>query len=296
MHVTNPELELRDGVLSGGLRESVNTSAQSQGSIHDDATATKLGLRGGTVAGSIHMDLFTPHGLELFGQRWFEDGALSLKFLNATTDREPVQAHVRVPAEGAEGRQLEAWVLRDDGMQVAAGTMCAGEVADLTALHAVELVRFAPGELRILANLYEGFLIPEREAVHTTEAHERRLEVITEPHPWFQHDSPWGKRVVTPAGMVQLLYQQPAAALRQTLQNDSVGLFGAIEVRMKAGPAFVDEPYTVDGQVVAIGDSPKTEFFWYDTSLKDQNQREIATMRMQLRFMKASSALYAEET
>jgi len=36
-----------------------NWSADAgEGSIHDDATAAKLGFRGGTVAGSIHMDQY----------------------------------------------------------------------------------------------------------------------------------------------------------------------------------------------------------------------------------------------
>ena len=49
----NSEIELRDHVFVGPLRRSVNNARHISGSIHDDATATKLGFRGGTVAGSI---------------------------------------------------------------------------------------------------------------------------------------------------------------------------------------------------------------------------------------------------
>ena len=36
-----------------GVREPRNRAAHVSGSIHDDATASKLGFRGGTVAGSV---------------------------------------------------------------------------------------------------------------------------------------------------------------------------------------------------------------------------------------------------
>ena len=47
----NSEIEVRDHLLVGPLRRSVNNASKVAGSIHDDATATKLGFRGGTVAG-----------------------------------------------------------------------------------------------------------------------------------------------------------------------------------------------------------------------------------------------------
>ncbi|HXZ86850.1 MAG TPA: hypothetical protein VEI82_15315, partial [Myxococcota bacterium] len=77
-------------ILAGELRAARNGAAEQKGSIHDDATATKLGFRGGTVAGSVHMDQFPPLLLRVFGPRFFEHGALSLYFVNATVDREPV--------------------------------------------------------------------------------------------------------------------------------------------------------------------------------------------------------------
>ena len=47
------------------FRKPRNSAAEVKGSIHDDATASKLGFRGGTVAGSIHMDQFVPGLLAL---------------------------------------------------------------------------------------------------------------------------------------------------------------------------------------------------------------------------------------
>ena len=76
-----------------------------RGSIHDDATATVLGFRGGTVAGSIHMDQFPPLLLEAFGQGWFETGSLSLYFRYATTDGEPRRRSQSAPRPQARTRR-----------------------------------------------------------------------------------------------------------------------------------------------------------------------------------------------
>ena len=52
-----------------GLRETGRD--EGEGGIHDDATATELGFRGGTV-GDVHMNQFPPVLLRVFGKEWFE--------------------------------------------------------------------------------------------------------------------------------------------------------------------------------------------------------------------------------
>lgn len=74
----------------------------------------------------------------------------------------------------------------------------------------------------------------------------------------------------------------------------AVGLFGAIELRNVNGPVLVDQEYTCTGEVFAVGQSPKTEYMWFETALDDDSGKRVAEMRMQLRFMKASSKLYPE--
>jgi hypothetical protein len=293
---SNPELTFDGAVYAGPIRRSLNTARNVKGSIHDDATASKLGLRGGTVAGSIHMDLFPPLCLEAFGQHWYETGCLSLYFVNATTDGEPVRAFLKSPESARRDNvQAEAWIEREDGMRVAEGTASVGAPGAESALHARPLDRFEAGELRILAGMKPGDAIPEVDVRYTPEQQARRLEVITEPLEWYSGTSPWGGPVVTPAGMVNMLYQKPVETLRGAF-GKAVGLFGAIEVRHINGPAFVDEPYTVQGRVVAVGQSPKTEHFWFDTQMDDPSGKRIAEMRMLLRFMKASSPRYQQES
>ena len=126
------EIEERDGVVVGPLRRPRNLGATQRGSIHDDATAQKLGFRGGTVAGSIHMEQFPPLLVRAFGQRWFETGSLSTYFRNATTDGEPVRAFVGLPEDGASDAQVPVRMERDDGTLVLEGTASIGAPAELS--------------------------------------------------------------------------------------------------------------------------------------------------------------------
>ena len=96
-----------------------------------------------------------------------------------------------------------------------------------------------------------------------------------------------------PTSMVQMLYAKSLATLRGQM-GGAVGLFGAIELRNISGPVRVDTPYNVTGEVIAVGQSPKTEYMWFETGMDDESGRRIAEMRMLLRFMKASSSRYQE--
>ena len=287
------EIELRDQVLVGPLRRSVNSARNVRGSIHDDSTATRLGFRGGTVAGSIHLELFPPLLFRAFGERWFERGTLSIYFLNATTDREAVRAFVRQPPTAAADAQVEVWIEREDGMRVAEGTASVGAPDEPTALMRLPLDRFDPGQMRILRALKVGDQFEESDVILTPAAMAERMQEITEALEWYTGPSPWGGAIATPATMVQLLYASPIASLRGKL-GAAVGLFGAIEIRNLHGPVLVDHRYHVTGKIVSLGQSPKTEYLWFETALDDFDRTRIAEMRMLLRFMKASSPLYQD--
>lgn len=289
----NAEIELRDHLFVGPLRRSVNNARNISGSIHDDAMATKLGFRGGTVAGSIHLELFPPLLLKAFGQRWFERGTISMYFLNATTDREAVRAFLKEPPHDAADAQVDVWIERDDGMRVAEGTASVGRPEDPTALLRRPLDRFDAGQLRILGSLKVGDRFEECNAFLTKDVMAERMKVITDPLEWYTKPSPWGGAIATPAAMVHLLYTQPIASLHGKL-GQAVGLFGAIELRNISGPVLVERPYRVSGSIVSLGQSPKTEFMWFETALDEAAGKRIAEMRMLLRFMKASSPLYKD--
>ncbi|MGH2758573.1 MAG: hypothetical protein ACRDKJ_03310 [Actinomycetota bacterium] len=286
-------ITVRDGVILGPLRRSVNQAQGITDSIHNDATAAKLGFRGGTVAGSIHLELFPPVLLEAFGDRWFERGTLSVKFRNATTDKEPVRAHVRKPTAGATDTQVDAWIEREDGMLVGEGSASVGDTGEPTALQSIDLSLFEAENPRILAEVKAGDAIPEADIEAEHKHQLDRLGVITEPLEWYSNDSPWGGPVASPATLVHYLYFHPARVIGRKAGN-AVGLFGAIEVRHVNGPLVLDRRYKVGGEILAVGESPKTEYVWFESYADTPDGERVAEMRMQLRWMKASSSLYTE--
>lgn len=281
---------------SGPIRRPRNLYAGSAGSIHEDATATTLGFKGGTVAGSVHMDQFPPLLVAAFGDRWFQTGSLSLYFRNATTDGEPVQAHVAEPPAPGADAHVRAWMTRPDGTVVAEGTASAGAPEGPSALFGRDLRPVDPAGLRILKDVHPGDPLGPMEVPVNSERQRTavREHHITEPLDWYDGPSPWGTAVASPSVTVDLLYSRLLGPLKERL-GPRVGLFGAIEIHYLAGPVFLDRSYTVSGEVVAVSETPKTEAFWYDSHAHDDDGRRVVSMRMMLRTLKASSPLYADQ-
>jgi hypothetical protein len=189
--------------------------------------------------------------------------------------------------------QVRAWLERDDGMLVGEGTASVGDPGEPTALQSIDVHRYAAKEPRILAGINAGDPIPETEIEMSRTAQDGRLEIITEVLDWY-HDSPWGGPIASPATMVHYLYGHPARTIGRSTEgtgDNAVGLFGAIELRNVGGPLVLDRTYRVGGHIVEVGESPKTEYVWFDSFAESDGER-IAEMRMQLRWMKASSPLY----
>jgi hypothetical protein len=278
-------------ILESELHAARNGSADAAGSIHDDATASKLGFRGGTVAGSIHMDQFAPVLLRIFGPRFFEQGALSLYFLNATIDREKVRAFAEEPVDGAT--QIRVFMKREDGLDVCEGTASLGD-ASRSALRTRDLRPCDPAELRILRALRPGMTLCEAKLRLGPERQRERIAagLCSGPLDWYTGTSPWGGAIASPSAAVELLWS-PTTKPLSAHTGKAVGLFGAIEVAHLAGPILLDETYTVTAEVAAVGQSPKTEYLWFDARASDAGGREVASLRMLLRFMKASSPRYA---
>lgn len=279
---------------SGERRPSMRRVAPPAGSIHDDKTALGLGFRGGTIAGSIHMDQFPALLVEAFGKEWFETGSLSLNFKHATISDEPVIALVGIPLSGRD-EQVAARTEQPDGTLVAEGTASIGSPAEATHLQRLDLRPSPPDHLRILAGVGPGTPLRHRAGVASAGLAERvAAGSVPDPLGWYTGPSPWGGPVANPSSVVQLLRNRGTEFGPHTRQ--AVGLFGAIEIRHHAGPVMLDTDYDVTGEVVAAGASPKTEYVWYDTMARDSAGRVVASMRMQLRWMTASSSLYQDNT
>jgi hypothetical protein len=278
--------------IDSALWRARNWSADAgEGSIHDDATATKLGFRGGTVAGSIHMDQYAATLVDVFGPTWFERGALSLYFINATVDGEAVRVSVEAPGPRAD--RIEVAMFRDDGLQVSAGTASMYDHS-LSALKVRDLKAVDPGSLRILKPLRIGQSLGEYTVTPDVKKFRERLDagLVSTPLPWYSGASPWGGPIAPPSLLVEMLWGPPMRGLNAAIGKGGVGLFGAIEVAHHNGPVLQDRTYAVCARVVAVAESPKTESLWFDSSAHDEAGRLIVTQRMMLRFMKDSSPLY----
>ena len=122
-----------------------------------------------------------------------------------------------------------------------------------------------------------------------------RLAVITEPSPWYTDPARWGGILLASVNQVNLLIA-PANAYLASHRGGAIGLYGAIELRNVHGPLLADVTYRASGTLLYAGETPKAEYVWFDTWADDSNGERVAEMRMMLRFMKASSPLYKEQT
>lgn len=274
-----------------------NRDYNDPGGIHDDATARNLGFRGGTIAGSAHLDTFVPLLLQAFGDEWFCSGSLSLYFRHATTDGEPTQAFVELPADTglpATNAQARVWMSTPDGAIIGEGTASAGVLGDrvFTALGSRDL-RHDPAGARILAGVELGQKLgPVERKISGERVADACRTRCTEPLDWYTSSSPWGGSVAPPSALIDLFSQVAGDALLPTI-GPAVGMWGALEVRFHDGPVLVDTAYDVEAVVTSVSDSPKTEVLWYDAFVRDGG-RLVATGRVLSRFVKASSARYAD--
>ena len=82
-------------------------------SIHDDATAQKLGFKGGTIEGPTHFSQFVPLCVAAWGARWLEQAAC-----RRTTAIPASKANRCVPSSRSRSdgaTQTTIWMLREDG-------------------------------------------------------------------------------------------------------------------------------------------------------------------------------------
>jgi hypothetical protein len=280
------------GVLAGPVRRPVNLSRDAVGSIHDDETARRLGFRGGTVAGNIHFEQYPPLLLTRFGEGWWRRGGLSLHFVNATTDGEPVQAFVGPLEAGPAGvERATAWMDTPEGVRVNEGTAWAGGDDPGSALR-LRLAQQRPAtDLRILKASRVGDHVNDVPSRIDSQKALKRLDGITEPLTEYRDPARYGERVAAPAVAIDALRASEGPLFRA--DKDVVGLFGAIELQFVDGPVFLDHDYLADGRILALGESPKTEVAWYESTLRDaKDGRTVARMVMMTRLLKASSPLW----
>lgn len=279
---------LEDGLTCGPWRAPVNIASQAAGSIHNDQTAQALGLRGGTIAGSIHMEQFAPLALRLFGDDWFAHGALSLYFQNATLDGERVRCRAQAVERRDQLKRARVDMIDARGASVCAGTMSSGGVDRESALRR-RLVEQRPpsGALRMLAEARVGDAVGDVAVTMSAARLDAHAPTLTEPLPIYEI----GPRRALPANLAVDVMRAVASPLVR-VRGDFVGLYGGIELRAINGPIREETAYRAEGRVLALGETPRTEIVWYESLLRDESGSEIAHMVMMTRLMKASSPLW----
>ncbi len=283
---------MKDGCYIGPWRAPQNEGRATTGNIHADEDAQRLGFRGGLVAGSIHMEQLAPVLVRAFGEQWLDRGSVSLYFLTPTLDGEEVRATIGMPPHGATDAQVELWMEKRDGTRIFEGSAAIGTPNEPSALHARTLDKHSGGQLRILAHACDGDEFPVVDTCIDDETLDKRLDAITEPMSWYTDASHWGGRVPTTVNQVNALMETAYAYLRDK-QAPAIGLYGAIELRNVNGPMLVGTTYRSGGTLLHVGETPKTEYAWFDTWADDPSSgKRIVELRMMLRFMKASSPVY----
>ena len=295
------DIEIKDGKIFGGWRAPENLIRASTTSIHDDNVAKSVGMRGGTIQGTIHLSMFAPLAQKIFGDRWFEQGTVSMYYTFATIDKEEVRAIIELPPDTTEEMlpiatkdvQVKAWAELKNGQQIMTGTISIGSPKEQSYLQAIELKNSKQEDLRILARYKVGDELTSQEILLTQEAADKGLRRITDHLDYYKgkDKSPWGNAILYPTAMFEAM----ALGFERTSTDEfnAVPFYGATELRNINGPALIGVPYIVKGKYVCIGMSRKTEYFWLDSTLEEKETGKIiASMRHLNRFMKAGSPFY----
>jgi len=307
--MTSPPFE--PPALCGPLRRPRQMLAEQRydghKSIHDDAMAGSLGLRAGPIEGPTHFSQFDPLLVHLHGQAWFETGCLSAHYQNMVVEGEEVRAFVQ-PEPGR--RLARIWAEKRDGTPVLTGTASVGPRAEGEPSEIEQRIAKLrpPGPLVIYRDLRVGLkgAAPERVCMgadqHMGDSYPftlaDKLKVITEPCRWYTPEggaeSPWGRPILPREMISVLLGSSSPPDLRG--RGPAVGLFAGQEIRLIRGPLFVDHPYDLEREVIALSESPRTESAWIRTRVFDAETRAlVAEMILNHAVLKASYAGYDRE-
>jgi hypothetical protein len=283
---TGPEVR---AIIESRGRKMANSPTSTVGSIHEPDVAQKIGMRGGVIAGVIHLDLFPPLMMEAFGKEWFEKGSLSLFYTYALLHGEELRAILQVPPPNNREVQVEARLESRDEHLVARGTASIGNPQEKSYIGAMEIKSSPAEERRIYKDLEAGYEPEPKEVQMSSSELMEKLEFCEDSLEWNSGSSPWGGPVVPPSLTFSMMRIMPP------FLPQGVGFYGATEMRFVKGPVKADVQYVNKGKIFAVGVTSKTEYYWFDSWLYEKESGSlIAEVRHMTRSMKAGSPLYPE--
>ena len=251
-------------------------------SIHDDKMAEDLGFAGAPIEGPTHFSQFVPMLHAVFGDDWFVRGCISSHYQNMVVEGEEVRAMVeKSPTNGLVRIAAE----KRDGTPVLMGTASVGPDYGATELEQ-RIERLRPADqLVILADLQVGLKgagNPEHVRMdmeqHMGEmypfSNAQKLQKISESHPYYDQDSPWGKPVV-PLEMVSVLTQYTSGRSGFRSRGPAIGLFAGQQIKMLNGPLLIGEDYLLEREIIALSESRRTESNWILSRVYRASDKEL---------------------
>ena len=251
-------------------------------SIHDDKMAEDLGFAGAPIEGPTHFSQFVPMLHSVFGDDWFVRGCISSHYQNMVVEGEEVRAMVeKSPTNGLVRIAAE----KRDGTPVWMGTASVGLDYGATELEQ-RIERLRPADqLVILADLQvgqKGAGNPEHVRMdmeqHMGEmypfSNAQKLQKISESHPYYDQDSPWGKPVV-PLEMVSVLTQYTSGQSGFRSRGPAIGLFAGQQIKMLNGPLLIGEDYLLEREIIALSESRRTESNWILSRVYRASDKEL---------------------
>jgi hypothetical protein len=219
---------------------------------------------------------------------------------------------VQVPAAGEGMTRL--WAEKRDGTPVLTGTASVGALSPAQVAASEIGQRLArlrpPAQLVINRDLrvgQQGAGNPESVRMGFTQhmgAHypftlAAKLALITEPCAWYTPAggpaSPWGRPIV-PIEMISVLLGSTMDLAGFRGKGPAVGLFAGQEIRLIRGPLFVDHPYELEREIIALSESARTESVWVRTRILDGvTHALVGEMILNSATLKASYAAYDSE-
>jgi hypothetical protein len=272
-------------------------------SIHDDQMAEDLGFAGAPIEGPTHFSQFVPLLHEVFGDAWFERGCISAHYQTMVVEGEEVRVMVE---HVAPDQVAKISAEKRDGTPVLTGTASLGPDYGETELDKRRAKLRPADQLVILSELEVGQLgagNPEQAQMAFNQnmgamypfSLEEKLQKITEQHPYYSDDNPWGRAVI-PLEMISVLTQYTSGQSGFRTKGPAIGLFAAQEMKMINGPLFVDHPYKLEREIIALSESRRTESNWIMTRVIDaQTDTLCAEVILNSATLKDSYANYEAE-
>ena len=239
-------------------------------SIHDDKMAEDLGFSGAPIEGPTHFSQFVPLLHKVFGNDWFAKGCISVHYQNMVVEGEEVQTMIEKAPDSSGIVAISAQ--KRDGTPVLTGTASLGPDYGNTELDKRMTKLRTSSQLVILSDLkvgQKGAGNPEYVRMDMDQhmgdmypfSNKQKLEKITEPHEFYEGETPWGGPVI-PLEMISVLTNYTSSLSGFRIRGPAIGLFASQEVKIIDGPLMIGKDYLLEREIIALSESRRTESNW----------------------------------